>query len=257
MAPGTGGMPRPQWRGQGQWLAGPLVANGDIGVSAVSRYAPGKRGHGTPVPIPPAGDWAGAPLHRPKRHSGCVSTRKCLRPLRAGLVVYSHTAQHRDQAIAYGPPGRWGGGGHLGPWSEPADPPNPPTSENFCCWVGEGGVGTRPRYSVVCLWRRLLASRHILTLCGSERVLVVFTEPPYDLSCLTTPGVGRPGVSSEKKGNLLKRPEIGDRFLVHEVVFLASDTLRTGPIGIQSAPCNNKDAKRVWRMWRHWPEHVC
>ena len=23
-----------------------------------------------------------------------------------------------------------------------------------------GGVGTRPRYSVVCLWRRLLASRH-------------------------------------------------------------------------------------------------
>ena len=23
-----------------------------------------------------------------------------------------------------------------------------------------GGVGTRPRYQVVCLWRRLLASRH-------------------------------------------------------------------------------------------------
>ena len=33
----------------------------------------------------------------------------------------------------------------------------------------------------------------ILTLCGSERVLVVSTEPPDDLSCLTTPGVGRPG----------------------------------------------------------------
>ena len=32
----------------------------------------------------------------------------------------------------------------------------------------------------------------ILTLCGSERVLVVSTEPPDDLSCLTTPGVGRP-----------------------------------------------------------------
>ena len=31
-----------------------------------------------------------------------------------------------------------------------------------------------------------------LTLCGSERVLVVSTEPPDDLSCLTTPGVGRP-----------------------------------------------------------------
>ena len=32
----------------------------------------------------------------------------------------------------------------------------------------------------------------ILTLCGSERVLVVSTEPPDDLSCLTTPGVGCP-----------------------------------------------------------------
>ena len=34
---------------------------------------------------------------------------------------------------------------------------------------------------------------HIPTLCGPERVLVVSTEPPDDLSCLTTPGVGRPG----------------------------------------------------------------
>ena len=33
----------------------------------------------------------------------------------------------------------------------------------------------------------------ILTLCGSKCVLVVSTEPPDDLSCLTTPGVGRPG----------------------------------------------------------------
>ena len=74
-----------------------------------------------------------------------------------------------------------------------------------------GGVGTRPRYLIVCLWRRLLASRHcssdclplaapiglspllILTLCGPERVLVVSTEPLDDLSCLTTPGVGCPG----------------------------------------------------------------
>ena len=29
----------------------------------------------------------------------------------------------------------------------------------------------------------------ILTLCGPKRVLVVSTEPPDDLSCLTTPGV--------------------------------------------------------------------
>ena len=28
----------------------------------------------------------------------------------------------------------------------------------------------------------------ILTLCGPERVLVVSTEPPDDVSCLTTPG---------------------------------------------------------------------
>ena len=33
----------------------------------------------------------------------------------------------------------------------------------------------------------------ILTPCGPERVLVVSTEPPDDLSRLTTPGVGRPG----------------------------------------------------------------
>ena len=32
----------------------------------------------------------------------------------------------------------------------------------------------------------------ILTLCEPERVLVVSSEPPDDLSCLTTPGVGRP-----------------------------------------------------------------
>ena len=33
----------------------------------------------------------------------------------------------------------------------------------------------------------------IPTLRGPERVLVVSTEPPDDLSCLTTPGVGCPG----------------------------------------------------------------
>ena len=37
----------------------------------------------------------------------------------------------------------------------------------------------------------------ILTLCGSERVLVVSTEPPDDLSCLTTPGVSGGGGVSE------------------------------------------------------------
>ena len=60
--------------------------------------------------------------------------------------------------------------------------------------AGGGGVGTRPRYLIVCLWRRPigLSPPHIRTLCGPERVLVVSTEPPDDLSCLTR-GVGRPG----------------------------------------------------------------
>ena len=29
-----------------------------------------------------------------------------------------------------------------------------------CAPGGGGGVGTRPRYLIVCLWQRLLASRH-------------------------------------------------------------------------------------------------
>ena len=53
-------------------------------------------------------------------------------------------------------------------------------------------LGTRPLYLIVCLWR-CLSPLFILTLCGSERVLVVSTEPLDDLSCLTTPGVGCPG----------------------------------------------------------------
>ena len=37
-----------------------------------------------------------------------------------------------------------------------------------------------------------LSPLQILTLCGSERILVVSTEPLDDLSCLTTPGVSCP-----------------------------------------------------------------
>ena len=43
--------------------------------------------------------------------------------------------------------------------------------------MGGGGVGTRPWYSGVCLWQ-CLSPLLILTLCGSERVLVVSMEPP-------------------------------------------------------------------------------
>ena len=37
-----------------------------------------------------------------------------------------------------------------------------------------------------------LSPLHIPSLCGSERVLVVSTEPLDDLSCLTTPGSAVP-----------------------------------------------------------------
>ena len=60
---------------------------------------------------------------------------------------------------------------------------------------GGGGVWHKASVSI---WLPLavpigLSPLLILTLCGSERVLVVPTEPLDDLSCLTTPGVGRPG----------------------------------------------------------------
>ena len=37
-----------------------------------------------------------------------------------------------------------------------------------------------------------LSPLRIPTLCGSKRVLVVSTEPPEDMSCLTTPGSAVP-----------------------------------------------------------------
>ena len=58
-----------------------------------------------------------------------------------------------------------------------------------------GGVWHKPSVSI-CLPLAVpigLLPLLILTLCGSERVVVVSTEPPDDLSCLTTPGLGRPG----------------------------------------------------------------
>ena len=63
-------------------------------------------------------------------------------------------------------------------------------------WGGEGGGGWHKASVSDCLPLAApigLSPLLILTLCGPERVLVVSTEPPDDLSCLTTPGVGRPG----------------------------------------------------------------
>ena len=56
---------------------------------------------------------------------------------------------------------------------------------------GGGGRGWHKAMVLVCLPLAApigLSPLLILTLCGSERVLVVSTEPLDDLSCLTTPG---------------------------------------------------------------------
>ena len=57
--------------------------------------------------------------------------------------------------------------------------------------AGRGGGGWHKASVLRCLplaVRIGLSPLLILTLCGPERVLVVSTEPPDDLSCLTTPG---------------------------------------------------------------------
>ena len=72
-----------------------------------------------------------------------------------------------------------------------------PGSPNRCALCAPGGGGGWHKASVSdCLPLVApigLSPLLILTLCGPERVLVVSTEPPDDLSCLTTPGVGCPG----------------------------------------------------------------
>ena len=107
-------------------------------------------------------------------------------PLKLALAVRGTAAGHRLGALE----GRGGYLPHLPmhpwPWGRrdaPTLPEPPPTPQPWqCCPWGNsrdvlvhGKGGTRPRCQVVCLWRRLLASL-ILTLCGSERVLVVSME---------------------------------------------------------------------------------
>ena len=66
-------------------------------------------------------------------------------------------------------------------------------SQTAVGWAGGGGaqglvVGCLPLVVPIGL-----SPLHLLTLCGSTRVLVVSTEPPDDLSCLTTLGINHPG----------------------------------------------------------------
>ena len=61
--------------------------------------------------------------------------------------------------------------------------------------MGRGGGGGHKASVLGCLPLAApigLSPLLILTLCGSERVLVVSTEPLDDLSCLTTPGPAVP-----------------------------------------------------------------
>ena len=95
-------------------------------------------------------------------------------------------------------------------WCMAVFPPCDPAEEDVPCWGvecpcedtegykggGFGGGGGWHKASVSdCLPLAApigLSPLLILTLCGPKRVLVVSTEPPDDLSCLTTRGVGCP-----------------------------------------------------------------
>ena len=99
------------------------------------------------------------------------------------MLTPSAWAQAHPKSFIHSPGG--GGGG----WGDPSvlDVNYPPN------WGG-GGWHKASVSDCVPLEAPIgLSPLLILTLCGPERVLVVSTEPPDDLSCLTTPGVGRPG----------------------------------------------------------------
>ena len=80
-------------------------------------------------------------------------------------------------------------------WTEVVNPFSIIRATFLRVW-GPGGGGVWHKASVFgCLPLAApigLSPLLILTLCGSERVLVVSTEPLDDLSCLTTPGSAVP-----------------------------------------------------------------
>ena len=110
-------------------------------------------------------------LRRPKRHTRC-----CTRALGVGIPIALLSLQ---------------GTGGEGATATGPDATHPPISVKP--WRGAGSwhkasvSGCLPLAAPIGLSPLL-----IRTLCGPERVLVVSTEPPDDLSCWTTPGVGRP-----------------------------------------------------------------
>ena len=103
-----------------------------------------------------------------------------------------------------------------------------------CIEKGRGGGGWHKASVSDCLPLAAptgLSPLLILTLCGSERVLVVSTEPPDDLSCLTTPGVGRPG------DGLLPVPLTG---CIQRHIPSPCGGLPTGEGGSTALPCRCK-----------------
>ena len=99
------------------------------------------------------------------------------------LKTQPHPSKHHPKQILFLIPHPQSGG------VVPIYPQSPPNHRGRVC---VGGVWHKASVSD-CLPLAApigLSPLLTLTLCGSERVLVVSTEPPDDLSCLTTPGVG-------------------------------------------------------------------
>ena len=133
--------------GDAQWLKGTLRQHTCLRVPGFCKDRAPERdplsGHGpTPVPLvgtgcrPDQGQRAGA-----RRGGGGLQFSSGPQPPRRGRGV-------RNRPLLSDPRG---GGGKLGLGQGSAT--HPPTHPTL-------GVGTRPRYLIVCLWRRLLASRH-------------------------------------------------------------------------------------------------
>ena len=132
------------------------------GASSETRSGGGAAGGGSVQSCTPTAAACVCMGERGRGHVGCVCLASLNPPLDCGRRERCFGVQ---QTVGQGCIGRGGGGWHKASVSD--------------CLPLAAPIGLSP----------LL----ILTLCGPERVLVVSTEPPDDLSCLTTPGVGCPG----------------------------------------------------------------
>ena len=157
-----------------------------------------------PLKLPPGGQWLGIgwahwkgegmvpPPPSPPMHSwgGGDSGMGDGARGRPRIVLRHHrrscAPDHPSQRMTSEVPHPRGRPGPTAPLKSPLPPPH----------AQSGGGGGWHKASVSeCLPLAVpigLSPRLILTLCGPKRVLIVSTEPPDDVSCWTTPGVGRP-----------------------------------------------------------------